>query len=80
MICPHCAKEIVSPTVHKLCVGCPDTVRVDLGYQTNEHWVEARVIQRIKETPLFGGDPTNKLYVALPSGERVWVNSWEEIK
>jgi len=57
-----------------------DYVMVDIGYQTNENWVRAKVIKSGQDArPLFDGDePAKWLLVELPGGERKRVDFWEE--
>ncbi len=53
-------------------------VLVDRGYQTAEHWVQAKVIRSEMCETLFGGPQQEQLYVVLPSGERIHVDRWAE--
>lgn len=50
-------------------------VLVDIGYQTAEHWVKAKVIRSEIHAGLFGGS-TATLRVQLPDGKVNEVRNW----
>ncbi len=52
-------------------------VMIDTGYDLNECWLRVKVIKS-ETTNLFGGGERKSLLIEEPSGERYWVNYWEE--
>lgn len=54
-------------------------VKIDIGFETNELWVEALVIDSRWCQTLFGDEYKESLLVEIPGQERFWVGYWKEL-
>ena len=54
-------------------------VRVDMGYETAEHWVTTKVVSERTCQALFGAGTTTSLLVEIPGGARMWIDHWKDI-